>query len=140
MEIVYWVLGLVIGIPISLVFVMYAASEMGGEVVTLERAEGNGDINRIRVWIVDDNGDSWIEHGDPNSYWINKLHSLNEVVITRRGQTTTYSGTPDPGFHNRYHQLRRIKYAWADELVGFFSGGEMNCPGVPVRLQIPEDA
>ena len=39
MKILYWLLGIVLGIPVLLFGTIYAASELGGEVVTLTRAE-----------------------------------------------------------------------------------------------------
>lgn len=135
MKAIYWVIGILAGAPLLLVVTLFGASELGGEVVTLERPEPDGDVSRIRVWIVDKNGTSWVEHGDAQSYWIAQLADSPEVVLTRNGQTVTYIGTPDPNAHDLYHQLRRHKYGWADRLIGLFGGGEANCPGVPVRLQ-----
>ena len=73
MKYVYWFLGLLVGIPVLLIGIPIAASELGGEVVTLERAEEDGESSRIRIWIVDNDGESWIEHGDSESYWMNHL-------------------------------------------------------------------
>jgi hypothetical protein len=64
MKYVYWVLGLLVGISVLLIGIPIVVSELGGEVVTLERAEEDGESSRIRIWIVDNNEASWIEHGD----------------------------------------------------------------------------
>lgn len=135
MKALYWAIGIAVGVPAVLVIIMYGASELGGEVVTLDRAEANGDVSRVRVWIVDKDGLSWIEHGDAGSHWIARLPDSPDVVLTRKGRTMRYVGTADPESHDLYHQLRRQKYGWADELVGLFGGGEAGCAGVPVRLQ-----
>ncbi|NOX51105.1 MAG: hypothetical protein GXP16_11320 [Gammaproteobacteria bacterium] len=135
MKVLYWVIGIVLGVPALLVIVMYGASELGGEVVTLDRAEENGDVSQVRVWIVDKNGLSWIEHGEAESHWIVQLLDSPNIVLTREGRTINYIGTSDPDSHDLYHQLRRQKYSWADQVVGLFGGGSAKCSGVPVRLQ-----
>ena len=136
MKYVYWILGLLVGIPALLFIIPIAASELGGEVVTLERANADGDSSQIRVWIVDNSDASWIEHGDSDSYWMEQLLSSGEVVLRRGGETITHEGTLDPDSHDLYHALRRQKYSWADQLIELFSGGRENCDGVPVRLRL----
>ena len=138
MRALYWVIGVVVGVPVLLALVMYGASELGGEVVTLDRAEADGGASRVRIWIVDQEGLAWIEHGDPDAYWISLLAEAPDVVLTREGRKVSYLGTPDPDSHDLYHQLRRQKYGWGDRLVGLFGGGTAACSGVPVRLQLVE--
>lgn len=140
MKYVYWSLGLLVGISVLLVAIPIVASELGGEVVTLERAEEDGESSRIRIWIVDNDDASWVEHGDSDSYWMDHLKTSNEVILDRGGQTQTYEGTPDPDSHDLYHDLRRQKYSWADQLIELFSGGRESCDGVPVRLRLSDDA
>jgi hypothetical protein len=139
MKILYWVLGLLLGVPLLFFIVMFGASELGGEVVTLERPEANGESSQIRVWIVDHEDIALVEHGDPDSYWIDRLGTSNDVILTRDGETLTYVGTPDPDAHDLYHELRREKYGWADQLIGYLGGGDENCQGIPVRLRVSDD-
>lgn len=140
MKYVYWFIGLLVGIPALLIAIPMVASELGGEVVTLDRAEENGESSRIRVWIVDNDDAAWIEHGDSESYWMGRLRSSEEVVLDRSGQTQRYEGTLDPDSHDLYHDLRRQKYGWADQLIEMFSGGRETCDGIPVRLLLSNDA
>jgi hypothetical protein len=139
MKHIYSFLGLLVGIPVLLIGIPIAASELGGEVVTLERAEEEGESSRIRIWIVDSDGASWIEHGDSESYWMNRLKTSNEVILDRAGQSQPYEGTLDPGSHDFYHDLRRQKYSWADQLIELLSGGRESCDGIPVRLHLSND-
>ena len=134
MKVVYWLVGVVLGIPALMMIVMYGASELGGEVVTLDRAEASGDVSQVRIWIVDQDNQSWIEHGDADSFWITQLPESPSVVLSREGRSTNYVGTPDPNSHDLYHQLRSQKYGWADQVVALFSGGSAECEGIPVRL------
>ena len=139
MKYAYWFLGLLVGIPVLLIGIPIAASELGGEVVTLERAEEDGESSRIRIWIVDNDGESWIEHGDSESYWMNRLKTSNEVILDRARQSQPYEGALDPGSHDFYHDLRRQKYSWADQLIELLSGGRESCDGIPVRLHLSND-
>ena len=137
MKVLYWLLGIVLGIPTLLFGTIYGASELGGEVVTLARAESNGDASQVRVWIVDENGTSWIEHGDADSFWITQLSESPDIALTRAGRTTNYTGTPERDSHDLYHQLRREKYAMADQILELLGApGVDECEGVPVRLQL----
>lgn len=108
--------------------------------MTLERAEEDGESNRIRIWIVDNDGASWIEHGGSESYWMDQLKISNDVVLDRAGQSQSYEGTLDPDSHDLYHDLRRQKYSWADQLIEVFSGGRESCDGIPVQLRLSNDA
>ena len=108
--------------------------------MTLERAEEDDESSRIRIWIVDNDEASWIEHGDSESYWMDHLQTSNGIVLDREGQTQIYEGTLDPDSHNLYHDLRRQKYSWADQVIGMLSGGRESCDGIPVRLHLSTDA
>ena len=139
MKVLYWLLGIVLGIPTLLFGTIYGASELGGEVVTLARAESNGDASQVRIWIVDENGTSWIEHGDADSFWITQLSESPDIALTRAGRTTNYTGTPERDSHDLYHQLRREKYAMADQILELLGApGVDECEGVPVRLQLTD--
>jgi hypothetical protein len=138
MKIVYWLLGIALAVPLLFLATMYGASELGGEVVTLDRTEANGDVSRIRVWIVDSDGISWVEHGEADAPWITRLSNSPEVVLAREGQPNHYIGTPDRGAHARYHRLRRAKYGTADRVIELLTGDTAECRSVPVRLEIAE--
>lgn len=136
MKLVIWLIAIVIAVPIAMTLLMYGASELGGEVVTLERAESSGGASKVRIWIVDEQGVSWIEHGDPDSFWISQLATSSNIVLAREGRTTHYTGAPDPDAHDDYHRLRRAKYGVADQIVALMAGDADECQGVPVRLQL----
>ncbi len=137
MKILLWLVGVIVAVPVLLFGAMYGASELGGEVVTLARADGDGEVSAVRVWIVDEDGYSWIEHGGPDAYWITRLADEPEVLLTRDGRPQTYLGVADPQASDRYRRLRREKYGWADQVVGALGGGAPEGePGLPVRLQL----
>ena len=126
-------LGVVVLYGVSLV----ALSELGGEVVTLARPESDGSTKNIRVWIVDSDNNSWIEHGTDESYWIKQSTDEVEVSVIRDEKKQKYEAFTDREAHDFYHNLRREKYTFADKMLDILSFGatsKENCSGVPVRL------
>ena len=96
MKAMVWLLGVILGIPTLLILVLYGASELGGEVVTLDRTESSGDVKQVRIWIVDANGTSWIEHGDPESSYIARLAQSPNLVLKRGGSPgELYGSVPE---------------------------------------------
>lgn len=135
MKVIYWLVAIVVSIPLVLLAVIYGASELGGEVVTLDRSTPSGETSSVRIWIVDDGNSSLIEHGDADSFWMKQLADSPQLKLIRGDGTANYVGTTDGDSHDLYHRLRREKYGWADQVVGFFSGDVAECQGIPVRLQ-----
>ena len=130
----------VILISIAIVYgvLMFGLSELGGEVATLVRPEVDGSNKNIRVWIVDADNKSWIEHGDSESYWIRGLIDDSGIFITREGEEQKYLAFDDRDSHDVYHKLRREKYGLADKMLDILSFGSTskeNCEGIPVRLE-----
>lgn len=132
----------VIVVLISVVIVYgvltFGLSELGGEVVTLVRPEVDGSNKNIRVWIVDADNKSWIEHGDSESYWIKQLTNDSELLIIREGEEKKYLAFADRDSHDLYHNLRREKYGFSDKMLDILVFGAIskeNCEGIPVRLE-----
>ena len=116
----------------------FGLSELGGEVVTLVRPEVDGSNKNIRVWIVDVDNKSWIEHGDSESYWIKQLTNDSELLIIREGEEKKYLAFADRDSHDLYHNLRREKYGFSDKMLDILAFGvksKENCEGIPVRLE-----
>ena len=130
----------VILISIAIVYgvLMFSLSELGGEVVILVRPEADQSNKNIRVWIVDADNKSWIEHGDSESYWIQGLVNDSGIFIIREGEEQKYLAFDDRDSHDVYHKLRREKYGLADKMLDILSFGSTskeNCEGIPVRLE-----
>ena len=126
-------LGVVVLYGVSLV----ALSELGGEVATLARPEPDGSTKNIRVWIVDSDNNSWVEHGTDESYWIKQSTDEVEVSVIRDKKEQKYEAFTDRESHDFYHNLRKEKYTFADKMLDILSFGatsKENCAGVPVRL------
>jgi len=131
------VFGVLLGLVVLYGVLGIALSELGGEVATLTRPESDGSTKNVRVWIVDSDNNSWIEHGSVESYWIKQSNSGVEVSVTRNEKKEKYEAFNDRESHDFYHNLRREKYAFADKMLDILSFGttsKENCSGVPVRL------
>ena len=130
----------VVLLSVSIVYgvLMFGFSELGGEVATLVRPEADGSNKNIRVWIVDADNKSWIEHGDSESYWIRGLIDDSGIFITREGEEKKYLAFADRDSHDLYHNLRREKYGFSDKMLDILAFGatsKENCEGIPVRLE-----
>lgn len=118
---------------------VYAASELGGEVVTLIRANEDGSSSRVRVWIVDQNGRSWIDHGGSDAYWVRHLTQDDSIRLERNNEVRHYTAVADKSACSLYDELRRQKYGWADQLIDTMTGVDSsNCAEVPVRLELAQ--
>ncbi|MEM7365357.1 MAG: hypothetical protein AAF525_15150, partial [Pseudomonadota bacterium] len=109
MKFIFWLIGVVVAIPVLIFGSIYAASELGGEVVILERMEQTGEVSQIRVWIVDDGESAYIEHGDPGAYWMQQLAVTGTVILTRAGKRNEYRASLAPEARSLYSRLRRAK-------------------------------
>jgi len=103
--------------------------------VVLDRADAAGESSHVRVWIVDEGDNAWIEHGDADAHWIAQLQDDDRVTVERSGMSVDYQGRADPKSHELYHRLRRAKYGWADQMLEMLGGKAADCTGVPVRLE-----
>ena len=132
------VIVVLISVVIAYGVLTFGLSELGGEVVTLVRPEVDGSNKNIRVWIVDADNKSWIEHGDSESYWIKQLTNDSELLIIREGEEKKYLAFADRDSHDLYHNLRREKYGFSDKMLDILAFGAIskeNCEGIPVRLE-----
>ena len=142
------------------VLTIFVASEAGGEVAELYRPSESGQIEPVRVWVVDTNDGALIEHGDPNDWWIKNLAKRPTIKLRRsereikgadsarqavtpaassppRATAQTYTARAAPERCAEYLKLRRAKYGFADQLIGWlsFSGSKSTCTPVHLRLR-----
>ena len=132
------VIVVLISVVIAYGVLTFGLSELGGEVVTLVRPEVDESNKNIRVWIVDADNKSWIEHGDSESYWIKQLTNDSELLIIREGEEKKYLAFADRDSHDLYHNFRREKYGFSDKMLDILAFGAIskeNCEGIPVRLE-----
>lgn len=135
-----WIaLASLVAVVLLLVALIFAASEMGGEVITLRTLDADGAYVETRVWIVEDDGFAWLRSGVPISGWLARIDANPRVSVTRRGETRDYRAVPvrgDPARRDRVHALMREHYGVADAFVSLIRDAAKS---VPVRLEpIPQ--
>lgn len=132
-----------LAIALGYVLIHIAMIELGQEIVVLHKETQAGSPKRTRLWVVDEGDETWLHHGDSNSFWIQRLETEPELIVERGGDARRYRGVVDREVHARVHRLLREKYGTADRLVRFWAGtdtetgaatGEL-CPAPAVRLE-----
>ncbi len=117
---------------------LYLASELGGEVVILEKSVAPNETRMVRLWIVEDSAIAnvaWIEHGDKSASWIQQLSEDPIITLTRDQRTLQYHATLDEAAHDLMHRLRRAKYGWADRFIELLFGkSSETCTDATIRL------
>lgn len=136
-------MGCLLAVVFGYVLIHLAMIEIGQEIAVLHKETEGGAPEMTRLWIVDEGGETWLHHGDSNSFWIQRLETEPELVVERDGEARRYRASADTEVHAKVHRLLREKYGTADRLVRFWAGtdaepgvatGEI-CPAPPVRLE-----
>jgi hypothetical protein len=98
--------------------VVFGASEMAGEVITLTTYREDGLASETPLWIIDDSGLAFIRAGRPDSGWYQRLQADPNVEVVRDGVTTPYRAVVVPEMRDRVNRLMAEKYGWAETLLG----------------------
>lgn len=123
-------LGVVLAIPMLLFITQGIASE-SGEVVVLRTTDDAGGIRETRLWVVDDEGASWLRAGSAAAGWYRELAARPEVEVVRGHETLAVRGVTEPERQARVNDLMRAKYGWADSYISWLFGRD---DSVPIRL------
>jgi hypothetical protein len=126
--------GLALALAVLFVGSLFAASELGGEVVRLTTFDASGTAFHTHLWVVDTDGSSWLRAGNPSSGWLVRIRSEPHVLVERSGTEERYRAVPvpDPATRDRIHALMRQKYGWADHYISLVRDGTRS---VAVRLE-----
>jgi hypothetical protein len=111
--------------------VVFGASEMAGEVITLRSYHADGLSKDTSLWIVDDDGRQFIRAGQPDSKWLLRVEADPQVEVVRDGVTTPYHAVVVPEQRDRINDLMAEKYGWAESLLGLMRDPEGT---TPIRL------
>lgn len=124
-------LAILLGLCLAYALGHLALIEIGHEVIVLRTRGPEGQWHDTRLWVVDDDGQPWINGGGEAGWYLRLLE--NPVVeLVREGRTTRRRAVPVPEANARIHRLLREKYGLADRWVRFLIGTEH---AVPVRLE-----
>lgn len=97
---------------------LMAASELGGEVVTLYTRDPGGGESRTSLWVVDHEGFQYLRAGDRDSEWFERLRRSPEVRVERGGKIASYQAVPAPELTPAIQELMAQRYGFADRFIG----------------------
>jgi len=126
-----WILAVVVGVPLLAVATVMAASEFGGEVVTLYTHDAAGEEHATHLWVVDEGDELWLRAGMPDSGWLERIAVDPQVEVERAGARGRYLAVPFPERRDMVHRRMAEEYGWADTVVGLMRDGSKS---VAVRL------
>ena len=119
-------------IAVVLVGGLMAASELGGEVVTLVTVDHEGRRYETSLWIVEDEDDLWLRAGMPSNTWYRRIQQHPEVTVIREdGSELRYRAEPAPDRTARINKRMAEDYGIADRLIGMFRDSDES---VAIRL------
>jgi len=112
------IVGVAILVVVIAVGLQLVASE-SGEVVILRTADA-GETQETRVWIVDDQGVSWLRAGQSASGWYQRILVDPDIEVVRGDKPFAYRAFPVEGGPKVSHvnALMARKYGWADGYIG----------------------
>ena len=124
---------LALGLAVAL-GVLYVALAESGEVVVLETHDASGEVQRTRLWVVDDAGFAWLRTGDATSPWLARVRANPDVVLARGGERHSHRAVPveDAATRDRINALTLEKYGWRERALrlGMDPSGT-----TPIRLE-----
>ena len=108
-----------------------------GEVVLLRTQGGDGQLRETRVWIIQSEGELWIEAATPDRPFLDDLNVDIKVEIARGDTASPYWALV--GHRDIAHQFireeMRARYGWADWWIGLLFDNSLS---VAIRL-MPRD-
>lgn len=107
-----------VALPVLFGLAILAASEFGGEVVTLYTRDPGGGESRTSLWVVDHDGSQYLRAGDRSSAWFERLRRSPEVRVERAGKAAVYQAVPTPELTPTIDALMAEKYPLADRFIG----------------------
>jgi hypothetical protein len=110
---------------------LFAASELGGEVVKLHTRDASGAEHVTSLWVVDHEGYAYLRGGNQASGWVERLRAQPEVTVERDGRSAAYRAEPAPELTRAIEARMAEKYGLADRIVGVIRNPERS---LAVRL------
>src|SRR5262245_48914136 len=103
------------------VFAVYAISEIGPEVVTVETFAKNGQAIPTRLWVVDAAGHPWLRASVDGSEWLRRLEAQPRVIMHRVTDVREFTAVPvrDDAAVDKVETLMRSKYGLRDWILSW---------------------
>ncbi len=121
MKYVYWIAAVFVAAILLLTGLQMAASERV-EVVELHTMDETGEAVTTRLWVVDDEGYSYLRVGGDGSGWFTRLQANGEFELTRDEQRLRYRAVLRHDKSERINALMQEKYTWGDSLIAALVG------------------
>jgi hypothetical protein len=125
------ILLVLLALVVAFVVTIAAASEFGGEVVTLYTRDSSGNEVGTSLWVVDTGGFQYLRAGDRSAGWFERLRREPAVRVERGGKAASYQALPTPDMTRTIDQLMAEKYGLADRVVSIIRDPESS---MAVRL------
>ena len=118
MNLVKRLVGAVLILLVVVVGLQMVASE-SGEVVVMRTFIGD-ETQEVRLWIVDDQGVSWLRSGQPEAGWYQRVLENPDIQVERGSDLYEYRAFPMEGGPKAAHinALMLYKYGWAEQVIG----------------------
>ena len=131
MKVLYWILGIILGLFLLFGIVQTAASERV-EVVELHTVDDAGETQVTRLWVVDDDGYQYLRVGAEGSGWFSRVQANGEIGLTRNDETRRYTTRLREEKSDKINQLMSQKYTWGDDFFAMMFGGREG--SIPIEL------
>lgn len=119
-------------IAVLLVGGLMAASELGGEVVTLTTVDADGRSYETSLWIVEDEDDLWLRAGMASNAWYHRLQRNPHVTLRwKDGREVKYEAVPMPDRTARINKRMAEDYGVADRMISLMRDSDES---VAIRL------
>ena len=131
MKKIYWTVGIVVGLVLSLFAMQRLASERV-EVVELHTIDAAGESVITHLWVVDDEDYQYLRVGADGSGWFSRLQANGDFQVTRNSDTAIYTAVLREDKRDRINQLMQEKYSWGDTAIGYLAGSREG--SIPIEL------
>ena len=115
MKYILWLVGIFLGLALTIGGLQIAASERV-EVVQLHTIDETGEEVVTRLWIVDHDGHAYLR-GETDSGWFKRLQSSDRITLTRGEQAGDFTHTVKNRNIDTINELMREKYTWGDRFI-----------------------
>jgi len=117
MKLVGIVVGILIAVLVGFAGLIFGASELGGEGVTLYTTDAAGAEHVTPLWVVEFEGAQYLRSGAGPSGWYLRLQERPDVRVERGGEVKRYRAVPQPEKVRAVDALMAEKYGVADRIV-----------------------
>jgi len=131
MKYVFWGIGILIGLVLTLLGVQTLASERV-EVVDLYTMDEAGETQATRLWIMDDDGYQYLRVGADGSSWFERILENGKVEVRRNDVTASYTVVQRPDKSDKINALMQDKYTWGDSFFAIMLGSRQG--SIPLEL------